>query len=44
MAGYRGDCCKTPEITASVLNWVSGMVTSPRSTLHSVPQLEFLDF
>jgi hypothetical protein len=44
MAGYRGDCCNTPEITASVLNWVSGMVTSPRSTLHSVPQLEFLDF
>jgi hypothetical protein len=35
---------KPPKTTANVLNWVSGIVTWPRSTLHSVPQLKFLKF
>lgn len=32
------------KITARVLKWASGMVTAPRSVMHSMPQLEFLNF
>jgi len=32
------------EITARVLKWASGMVTAPHSVMHSMPQLEFLNF
>jgi hypothetical protein len=40
MAGYRGNCCKTPKITSKMPYWASVMTTEPRNTLAFVPQLE----
>jgi hypothetical protein len=35
---------RATEITVRVPKWASGMVTAPHSVMHSMPQLEFLNF